>query len=136
MGKNQKKQEKSNFDFRIPIWIVENLFNGQRIIHVKSSPPVIIHTAVICNNSKYSEKFKLRISNIRIVVNLFHKIQTSNFEYSNSGIIHVKSSSPVIIHTAVICNNSKYLEKFKLRSSNIRIMEDHSYPLRFTHAKY
>ena len=37
---------------------------------------------------------------------------------------------------AVICKNSENLEKFEVRYSDIRVVENHSTEMRIIHAKY
>ena len=73
-----------------------------------------------------SEKFELRISNIRIVHDLTQYLW----------VIHAKFQSPLITVMAVIYKNSKNSEKFELRISNIRIVEDLPQPTWTIHANF
>ena len=76
--------------------------------------------------SKNSEKFELRILNIRIVENLTKDLW----------INHAKFQSPVITVTAVNCQNSKKSEKFELQILNIRIVENLTKDLWIIRAKF
>ena len=106
-----------------PMWLLSQAWF---VIHANFQLPVITVTAVICKNSKNSEKFELQISNIRIVHNLIQVLW----------VIHANFQFPVITVTAVICKKLKNSEKFELRISNIRIVENLTQDPWIIHAKF
>ena len=83
-------------------------------------------TSMSYKNSENSEKFELRISNIRIVHDLTQDLW----------VIHAKFQSPLINVPSMSYKNSENSEKIEVLISNIRIVHDLTQDLWVIHANF